>query len=109
MRLAFCMLYETVVSLVSADLRIPICIVSSTIGIGCSFIVTRVSSEADFLACWSICNSTFDRLQKVRGMIEKFVSFSDTEKKVRILSKLCHFHIEIKYISSNWMLLEKQL
>ena len=37
-----------------------------------------------------------------------FVSFSDTEKG-RILSKLCDVHIEIKYISSNWMLFEKQL
>ena len=31
------------------------------------------------------------------------------QTKVRILSKLCNIHIDIKYISSNWMLFEKQL
>ena len=36
----------------------------------------------------------------IRGVIEKFVSFSDTEKR-RILSKFCNVHIEIKYVSSN--------
>ena len=30
-------------------------------------------------------------------------------RKVQILSKFCDVHIEIKYISSNWMLFEKQL
>ena len=40
---------------------------------------------------------------EIRGVIEKFVSFSD------ILSNFCDVHIEIKYISSNWMLFEKQL
>ena len=31
-----------------------------------------------------------------------------TQRKVRILSKFCDVHIELKYISSNWMLFEKQ-
>ena len=31
------------------------------------------------------------------------------QRKVRILSKFCDVHIEIKCISSNWMLFEKQL
>ena len=31
------------------------------------------------------------------------------QRKVWILSKFCDFHIEIKYISSNWMLFYKQL
>ena len=31
------------------------------------------------------------------------------QTKVRILGESCDFHIEIKYISSNWMLFEKQL
>ena len=31
------------------------------------------------------------------------------QKKVQILSKFCDIHIEIKYISSNWILFEKQL
>ena len=31
------------------------------------------------------------------------------QRKVRIVSKFCDVHIEIKYISSNWMLFEKQL
>ena len=36
-----------------------------------------------------------------------FVSFYDTEKST--VSKFCDVHIEIKYISSDWMLFEKQL
>ena len=36
----------------------------------------------------------------IRGVIEKFVSFSDTEKR-RILNKFCDVHIEIKYVRSN--------
>ena len=31
------------------------------------------------------------------------------QRKIRILSKFCDVHIEIKYISSNWILFEKQL
>ena len=31
------------------------------------------------------------------------------QRKVRILSKFCDVHIEIKYINANWMLFEKQL
>ena len=31
------------------------------------------------------------------------------QKKIQILSKFCDVHIEIKYISSNWMLFENQL
>ena len=31
------------------------------------------------------------------------------QTKIRILSKLCAIHIDIRYISSNWMLFEKQL
>ena len=31
------------------------------------------------------------------------------QRKVWIISKLCDVHIEIRYISSDWMLLEKQL
>ena len=31
------------------------------------------------------------------------------QRKVRILSKFCDVHIELKYIRSNWMLIEKQL
>ena len=31
------------------------------------------------------------------------------QTKIRILSKLCDIHIDIRYISSNWMLFEKQL
>ena len=31
------------------------------------------------------------------------------QRKVRILGKFCDIHIKIKYISSNWMLFEKQL
>ena len=31
------------------------------------------------------------------------------QRKVRILSKICDVHIEIKYISSNLMLFQKQL
>ena len=30
------------------------------------------------------------------------------QRKVRILSKFCDVHIEIKYISANWILFEKQ-
>ena len=44
----------------------------------------------------------------IRGVIEKFVSFL-IQRKVRILNNFCDVHIEIKYISSNWMLFEKQL
>ena len=31
------------------------------------------------------------------------------QRKVRILSKFCDVYIEIKYITSNWMIFEKQL
>ena len=48
------------------------------------------------------------KLLKVRGVIEKFVSFYDTEKSTD-LNKFCDVHIEITYIRSNWMLFEKQL
>ena len=45
---------------------------------------------------------------EIRGVIEKLFLFL-IQRKVRILSKFCDVYIEIKYISSNWMLLEKQL
>ena len=39
----------------------------------------------------------------VGGVIEKFVSFSDTENSTElgILSKFCDVHIGVKFISSN--------
>ena len=37
---------------------------------------------------------------------DRKVRFFLIQRKVRILSKFCDVHIEIKYISSNWMLLE---
>ena len=57
--------------------------------------------------CQELINYSYTRGDRKVRFLGFF--FFLVQRIVRILSKFCDVHIEIKYISSNWMLYEKQV
>ena len=68
----------------------------------------RKCFPSSILALISDFSSTFWLKWMYEGWSKSSFLFM-IQRKIRILSKFCDVHIEIKYISSNWMLFEKQL